>query len=172
MRNSAPQGAHKAGVGDTEILGEEVSPDLRVPPSLSAREESRQQNGQSGRAAARPPEQEEKGLHYLEAANVLLARWKVLIGIMIPVLAGIWNRIRAHTLLKKVDHLDKRVDHLDKRVDEGLTDLGQRVDEGIKDLGQRVDEGIKDLGQRVQKMERIAELVERLLAERETDRSS
>jgi len=154
MRNSAPQGAHKAGVGDTEILGEEVSPDLRVPPSLSAREESRQQNGQSGRAAARPPEQEEKGLHYLEAANVLLARWKVLIGIMIPVLAGIWNRIRAHTLLKKVDHLDKR------------------VDEGLKDLGQRVDEGLKEIDQRVQKMEYIAELIERLLAERETDRSS
>jgi hypothetical protein len=85
MRNSAPQGVHKAGVGDTEILGEEVSPDLQVPPSLSAREESRQQNGQSGRAAARPPEQEEKGLHDLEAANVLLARSKDLIS-MIPVL--------------------------------------------------------------------------------------
>jgi len=150
MRNSAPQGAHKAGVGDTEILGEEVSPDLQVPPSLSAREESRQQNGQSGRAAARPPEQEEKGLHDLEAANALLTRWK-LIGIMISVLAGIWNRIRAHPLQKKVDHLDKRVD-------EGLTDLGQRVDQGLKEIHQEV--------------ECLAALVKQALAERETDRSS
>jgi len=150
MRNSAPQGAHKAGVGDTEILGEEVSTDLRVPSLSPAREECRQQNGQSGRAAARPPEQEEKGLHYFEAANVLLTRWK-LIGIMISVLAGIWNRIRAHPLLKKVDLLEKK------------------VDEGLKDLGQRVDGGLTEIHQEV---ECLAALVKQALAERETDRSS
>jgi len=152
MQNRAPQGAHKAGVGDTEILGEEVSPDLQVPPSLSAREESRQQNGQSGRAAARPPEQEEKSLHDFEAANALLARWKV-IGIMIPVLAGIWNRIRAHPLQEKVDHLDKRFD-------EGIKEISQRFDEGIKEISQRFDEGIKEINQIVQKMESLAALIE------------
>jgi len=91
-------------------------------------------------------------LHDFEAANALLARWKV-IGIMIPVLAGIWNRIRAHPLQEKVDHLDKRFD-------EGIKEISQRFDEGIKEISQRFDEGIKEINQIVQKMESLAALIE------------